>query len=64
MKKLFLAGIATLFLATGTAHAEEWQLKPPKEFDHEYIGTITVIRVPEIYKGTSKNSSFPRPVRI
>jgi len=30
MKKLFLSGIAALFLATGTAHAREWQGNMPK----------------------------------
>jgi len=50
MKKLLLTGIAVLFLATGTAHAwersitfQERQL-PPKEFDHEYNGTLTLFK--------------------
>jgi hypothetical protein len=32
MKKLFLSGIAALFLATGTAHAQ-WRTDPPMRTD-------------------------------
>jgi hypothetical protein len=69
MKKALLTGIAALFLATGTVHAEPhscakysgvklqqciiedaWRkaVEPPEEFDHEFIGTMTVTCVPEI----------------
>jgi hypothetical protein len=36
MKKLFLAGIAVLFLATGPAHAVEWQCGP------HYVSTFVL----------------------
>jgi hypothetical protein len=36
MKKLFLAGIAVLFLATGTAQAVEWQCGP------HYVSTFVL----------------------
>ena len=49
MKKIFLASVAALFLATGTAHAgqvpkELWI--PPAEFDHPYNGRIHIIELP------------------
>jgi hypothetical protein len=36
MKKLFLAGVAALFLATGTAQAVEWQCGP------HYVSTMVL----------------------
>jgi hypothetical protein len=50
MKKLFLTGIAALFLATGTAHAS-YQKKvrapviPPHKYDHPYPGRVTIARI-------------------
>src|SRR5262249_47462189 len=56
-KTAVLTGIAALFLATGTAHAEQFLPRstysgtllepflPPEEFDHEYHGTLTVFPI-------------------
>jgi len=50
MKKALLTGIAALLLATGAAHAWERsitfleQFLPPKQFDHEYNGVLTVFK--------------------
>jgi hypothetical protein len=45
MKKLLLAGIAAMFLATGTAHAAEWScglvhIELQKNMVHDYTLTI------------------------
>src|SRR5262245_18912079 len=46
MKKLLLAGVAALFLATGTAHSAErlgvWL--PPPQYDVPYTGELTIVR--------------------
>ena len=43
MRTLFLTGIAALFLATGTAHAQDlWTFRPSPEYDHPFDGLVTV----------------------
>jgi len=44
MNRLFLVGIAALFLATGTAHAKNVRQVslPPLQYDHIYEGRISV----------------------
>jgi len=54
MKKLLLTSIAALFLATGTAHAYEWQCGPHYIHDtnaggEQIIGIITYNRTRENY---------------
>jgi len=53
MKKLFLTGIAVLFLVTGTAHAQSsfpfpryvYTFRPPPEYDKPYTGELTIKHV-------------------
>jgi len=47
--RTFLTGIATLFLAMGTAHAtEKGDTLPPTEFDRPYTGELEIVRVPNL----------------
>jgi len=50
MKRLFLTGIAALFLATGTAHAQDlWTFRPSPEYDHPFDGLVMVQRASKEY---------------
>jgi len=66
MKKLFLTGIAALFLTTGTAHAEVLMFMPPAKYDKPFTGgDLTIFRVAtqqdirDICLGFNKQKSLP-----